>query len=279
MSNSKTILLIISATIVLITSCKNNQNGEKPLLESKIITDTVFSKSLNESRLLSIYLPKGYVQNRTYPVVYSADGQIVVEAYKNEMDSLIANRILPEFILVGVHSNEKKIPGVIFEYRNYEYIKGFGNKNTKLGQLYENHYEFFTQEVLKYVENKYLISKDYNNRIFYGISNGAGLGVSIGAENPKLFKHYICFSIAGEDYKNLNWSDDDYPLYYISYGNKEDESFKKTAENFDEFLTQNNFNHELSSYDGGHDRKKWRKEFFNILPRILRKLTLHNNGE
>jgi enterochelin esterase-like enzyme len=240
--------------------------------ESKIVVDTIFSENLNENRLLSIYLPKDYVKTRTYPVVYAADGQIVVQAYKKMLDSLIENKTIPEVILIGIHSNEKKVPGNIFEYRNYEYIKGFASsEDTIFGKRYINHYNFFTQEVIKYAESKYNVSTLNKDRIFYGTSNGAGLGVSIGAVNPVLFKNYICFSIAGEDYEDVNWTKTNYPYFYLSYGDKESESFIIGAKDFVEFLSVNNYNHESSIYEGGHDRKMWRKEFFRVLPKILAK--------
>jgi enterochelin esterase-like enzyme len=240
--------------------------------ESKIEVDTIFSENLNENRLLSIYLPKAYVKTKIYSVVYAADGQIVVQAYKKMLDSLIDNKTIPEFILIGAHSNEKKIPGVIFEYRNYEYIKGFASsEDTLLAKRYVNHYEFFTQEVIKYAESKYSVSTHCEDRIFYGTSNGGGLGVSIGAENSDLFKHYICFSIAGGYYEDVNWTETNYPSFYLSYGDKEPEPLIMGAKAFEEFLTENNYDHESSIFDGGHDRKMWRKEFFRVIRKILAK--------
>lgn len=276
MSNLKNNLFIISIFLILAVSCQNRKNSKKVLNESKIINDTIFSKYLNEDRLISVYLPKGYLKSNVYPVVYAADGQIIVDSYKKMLDSLINNKTLSKFILIGVHSNERKISGKVFEYRNYEYVKGFsGSKDTTLAQLYVNHYKFFTQEVINYAEMNYGVSTDDKDRIFYGTSNGAGFGVSIGAENPNLFSNYICFSMAGGNYKNLNWDISNYPYYYLSYGSQEPAPFIKGAIEFEEFLTQNNYKHEQTVYEGGHNRKMWRKEFFNIIPKILKKTTVN----
>lgn len=260
--------------LVTMASCQFGKKTKNELrCPSKLVVDSVFSENLNENRLLSIYLPKGYEKSRKYPVVYATDGQIIVESYKKILDSLIEKKIIPEIILIGVHSNEKKISGSIYEYRNCEYVKGFVNsEDVLLGKRYESHYNFFTQEVIKYAEGKYSASTLNEDRIFYGTSNGAGLGVSIGAENPNLFKHYICFSMAGGDYETVNWTKTNYPFYYLSYGDKEPEPLVMGAKAFDKFLGDNNYKYEASTYKGGHDRKMWREEFFRVLPKILIKI-------
>lgn len=264
--------------LILTVSCQfDKKPNEKTLSESKLIVDTIFSHHLNENRLLSIYLPKGYQESKVYPVVYAADGQIIVESYKKKLDSLIDNKTLSEFILIGVHSNEKKVPNEMWEYRNYEYNKDWIDKTDSVfGERYINHYKFFTQEVIEHAEHKYAVSTNYEDKIFYGASNGAGLGVSIGAENPLLFKHYICLSMAGGVYEDLIWTEINQPYYYLSYGDKEPFPLTIGVKEFDEFLSKNKYKHELSTYDGGHDRNMWEKEFFTILPRILAKIKAHN---
>lgn len=264
--------------LAVMASCQfDKKNKVKIHSQSKIVIDTIFSENLNENRLLSIYLPKGYMKSKIYPVVYSADGQIIVDSYKRTLDSLIDNKTIPEIIIIGVHSNETNVPNTEFAYRNYEYIKGWETEgDTILERRYENHYEFFTKEVIEYAERNYAVSSNKKDRIFYGTSNGAGLGVSIGAENPTLYSNYICFSMAGGNYENLNWTESNYPFYYLSYGEKEPFPLTIGIKEFEEFLIVNNYNHELTIYNGGHDRNIWRDEFFNVLPRILAKITVHN---
>lgn len=266
---------LYSLAIVLVLnvlSCKSiDRTTGKPLADSKIVTDTIFSTNLNEPRLLSIYLPKGYTKEKTYPVIYATDGQIIIDSYSKDLDSLISNNIIPEFIFVGVHSNENKVAGSDFEYRNYEYIKGFADeKDTLLYARYTNHYSFFSQEVINYTEQKYSVSKTKNNRHFYGTSNGAGFGVSLGAENPDLFSNYLCFSMAGGNYENVKWTKNNFPYYYLSYGSEEPFPLIIAITEFDAFLTEKNYTHSLHIYEGAHNREKWKNEFLTTLPAIIK---------
>ena len=254
-------------------SCNEIKNDvEEPLHQSKIVIDTIFSESLNENRLISIYLPKSYTTEKTYPVVYSTDGQVIVNFYKNGLDSIIENHISPEFIMIGVHSNETLVENSNFHYRNYEYIKGWAEKNdTLLNSRFSNHYNFFSNEVISFVEKHYSVSQVKEERFFYGTSNGAGFGVTLGSENPDLFSNYICYSMAGGNYENLNWTNSNYPYYFLAYGNEEPLPLIIALKEFDEFLTHENYLHSLHIYDGGHDRKKWESEFLKTLPQIMKR--------
>jgi enterochelin esterase-like enzyme len=264
---------ITSLLLLSILSCKSIEKTiDKPSTESKIVIDTIFSTNLNEPRLISTYLPKGYTKEKTYPVIYSTDGQIIIDSYSKDLDSVIENKTIREFIFVGVHSNENKVPNTDFEYRNFEYIKGLADeKDTLLNACFANHHKFFSEEVIKYIEQKYSVAKTKNNKHFYGMSNGAGFGVSLGAENPNLFSNYLCFSMAGGSYENLKWTESNSPHYYLSYGSEEPFPLVMAIKEFDEFLTHKNYTHTLHIYNGGHNRGNWKNEFLRILPEIIKK--------
>jgi enterochelin esterase-like enzyme len=222
--------------------------------------------------LISVYLPKNYTKGITYPVIYSTDGQVIIDSYKKDLDSILEKKSIPEFVFVGVHSNEKKVSDSNFSYRNYEYIKGWADKkDTLLNARFFNHYSFFLNEVISYTEQKYSVSRKKDERSFYGTSNGAGFGVTLGSENPDIFSNYICFSMAGGNYTNLKWTSSNHPYYYLSYGNEEPFPLVIAIKEFDEFLRQKKYLHSLNIYKGGHDKEKWKKEFLKILPEILKK--------
>ena len=265
------ILLMASFSLTVMLSCKSTEKIETVALDkSKIIIDTIASINLDESRLISIYLPKGYTKEKTYPVVYTTDGQMIIDAYRTSLDSIIEKNIIPKFIFVGIHSNEEVAPSTDAPYRNYEYIKGWADeKDTLLTSRFSNHYKFFTEEVLSHVEKKYSVSKNRKDRTFYGVSNGAGFGVTLGSEKSEVFSNFVCFSMAGGDYETLKWPSSDYPFFHLSYGIKEPIPFIMASKEFDEFLTEHNYAHSLIPYDGGHDRKMWKDEFMKIISDIL----------
>lgn len=257
-----------------IFSCKSTNKKTTHLENSKIIVDTLFSKNLNENRVISIYLPKDYNSNKSYPVVYCTDGQIISKNYKSGLDSIMDNGFTEKFIMVGVYSNEKKVENTKYiTYRTYEYNKNWGDKkDTVLHNRFKNHLKFFTQEVTSFVKNNYNISQKRKDKVFYGTSNGAGFGVTLGSEKPLLFKNYICFSMAGgvyDDSKNEKKSN--YPFYYLAYGTKELVSFKTSIEDFKKYLSQHNYKYKFWTFNGGHDRKMWKKEFFKTIVAIFGK--------
>jgi len=151
--------------------------GSELINEYHMIIDTVYSESLQESRMIAVYLPPDFDEKKTYPVIFATDGQLLDSVYKISLDSLIEKGHLPELIMIGAFSNEKKVEGSDYEYRNCEYIKGWGEDRV-LKKRFDNHFVFFTEELVKYVEQKYPISRERKYRYFYGCSNGAGFGVT-----------------------------------------------------------------------------------------------------
>ena len=270
----KQLPLGILGLFILLSSC--NPSPKVPSLKqdaysSQIITRTIKSKFLTEDRKLTIYLPNDIEKKDKIPVVYATDGQIFLDDYKDDLDSLIRNRVTPKFVFVGVHSNEKRIEGFDLQYRNYEYIKDYADTdNQNLQDLFSNHLSFFSKELIPYIESRYPVSKDASKRIFYGASNGAGFGVSMSTEFPLLIKHYICFSMAGGNYDLLNWNKASYPNFILSYGVKEPFPLTLQIDEFHNFLQENNYDHIFYKYEGGHSRENWKSEFMKQIPALLK---------
>ncbi len=274
----KPFFLYLSTTLFFLSiiSCENtNKEFDAPSSQSELRIDTILSSNLNEARLITVYLPKAYTKNKIYSVIYCTDGQEVVDYYKKDLDSVIANKIVPEFIFVGVHSNENLIKNTQFSYRQCEYIQKWSrkweNSDSLLKHRFDNHFNFFTKELINYIEKTYSVSKKREYRFFYGTSNGAGFGITLGAIRPDLFSFFLCYSQGGGEYEGIKWETPNVPYYYLSYGNKEPLPFVMVNQEFDEFLTQHNYPHSLNVYEGGHNRTKWKEVFLNTLPKIIKK--------
>lgn len=261
----KKTLLTITILLIAIRLIGSNLKNEQ-----KLIVDTIYSKSLQENRLISVYLPPSYDRNKVYPVVFATDGQLINTLYKKGLDSLIKENKLPDLIMIGSFSNEKLVEGTEFSYRNYEYIKNWG-ENSNLNALFDKHFTFFTEELIKYVEQNYSISKERKNRYFLGCSNGAGFGVTLSVQRPDLISSYICFSMAGGRYYKLKGNIDDYPFIDLLYGDKEPFPLTMQIVEFDKYLTQKGYKHSLTVYEGGHDREIWRQLFFKRLEKLMNK--------
>ena len=77
--------------------------------------------------------------------------------------------------------------------------------------------------------------------------------------------------MAGGNYESLEWTNSNQPYYYLTYGNEEPFPLVIAIKEYDEFLTTNNYAHLLSTYNGGHNKKMWKNEFFKTLPKTLKK--------
>jgi enterochelin esterase-like enzyme len=235
--------------------------------QSQFFTDSIFSKSLNEYRKITVYLPESYNQSSvSYPAVYTTDGQLITDLYRQNMDSLIANNLVNPFILIGSHSNEKPIGGV--EYRNLDYKRMKYHPEFPLTIRFDQHMEFFTEELIPYVERRYRVSGKPEERVFYGTSNGADFGVSLAQDYPELIKNFLLFSVFNGTEEPFKWKKKDGMYFYMGYGLKEPDHVKKEAERMEGYFSENSISSTLVTWSGGHDRKEWQAAFVKALIRL-----------
>lgn len=235
--------------------------------QSQVYIDSVFSKNLNENRKITVYLPDGYDQNGgSYRVIYATDGQLITDSYLKNLDSLIAKKLVRPFILIGSHSNEKPIGGV--EYRNLDYKYMKYNPEFPLTMRFEQHMKFFTEELISYIESGYRVSRKPEERIFYGVSNGADFGVSLAQDHPELIKNFLLFSVFNGTEEPFEWKKKDGMFFYLGYGLKEPSHVKKEAERMEAYLLENKVPRTLVTWSGGHDRKEWEVAFVKALIRL-----------
>ncbi|WP_320052761.1 alpha/beta hydrolase-fold protein [uncultured Acetobacteroides sp.] len=257
-------LLLLAATALLASA--GNAQGIKG--GSKFLIDTLQSRYMNEPRVICIYLPKDYSDSVQYPVVFATDGQIIADGhYRALLDSMIDRKIIPPVILAGAYSNDKPVP-VNLSYRNYEYVETLKSADPKLKDLLVNHIGFFTKELIPYIEARYSISKERGSRFFYGVSNGAGFGITLSKLHPELFSELICFSPLGEEVKSIRWRSGVSPTLHIAYGSNEDFAFDKYLALLKK-LKKEKYSYTAIVYNGGHERLKWEKEFVRELGSIF----------
>ncbi|MCP3806343.1 alpha/beta hydrolase-fold protein [Paenibacillus sp. Lou8.1] len=149
-------------------------------LKRTILKDEVNSRFLSETRTLRIYLPPGYNEILSYPVVYCQDGE---EFFNFGRIATHANRLILDegvepFIIVGVEVNTK--------IRTQEYAP-FGNR-------FEAYTTCFAEEIIPYVEQKYPIRKDAATRILAGDSLGGSVSLHLALMYPQLFNRIISLS-------------------------------------------------------------------------------------
>ncbi len=275
-------LIIFGFIGLSLFSCQREKS--KIISESKFYTDSIFSNHLNEYRKHNVFLPKGFDKDKKYPILYATDGNEIKEKsfYKTTLDSLIDNRIIKPVILVVSHSNNKIADStsvkmgngnkVYLQFRNFEYINDNAStsKDSLLAKRFINHMLYFNDELISNVENKFSQKLNKENRYFYGVSNGAGFGLSLLNNHPNTIGTYFCFSTFGGDIQSNTWKENvDYPKLYLQYGSKEPSFLKEDAEFLKSKYEELNLSAEINEFDGGHDYKKWNEKFTETISKIL----------
>lgn len=267
---------------ILFTSC-NSKTTTTPS-KSKFLIDSLYSESFGYYRKHNLYLPKDFDTKKDYPIIYATDGNSNLTDKKILLDSLIDNKIIKPLILVASFSNGKIADSTsmtigngkrhnltyrYFEYVNQDFPKD--NKYPHLENTFKNHLNYFSKELIQYIEKNLNQTTNRDDRYFYGASNGAGFGLSLLNTNPDLIGTYLCFStFAGDIKSNTSWnSNTKYPNLYLRYGSEEtfldaDAKFLKLK-----YAETNSFI-DVKKYNGGHNNKFWEKEFTNIITDILK---------
>ena len=272
------IIGIIGLSIISCQSKKSKSNSK-----SEYFTDSIYSKSLNEFRKHNIYLPKGFDKTKRYPIIYSTDGNEIKDSsfYQKTLDSLIQNNIIKPTILIKSYSNKKIADSsgtkgngdkLYLAYRNFEYVNQYYSDihSPKLAKRFENHMKYFTNELIPHVENKFDQKLNKGDRYFYGVSNGAGFGLSMLNSHPNTIGTYLCFSTFGGDIQTNSWNPKvNYPKLYLEYGSEEPFFLKEDADFLRTKYDELNLSAEVNEYNGGHDYKRWNEKFIEIISKEL----------
>ena len=130
--------------------------------------------------------------------------------------------------------------------------------------------KYFNDELIQTVEKKYKQKLDKNDRYFYGVSNGAGFGMSLLNKHPNTIGTYLCFSTFGGNIRSNTWKDDtEYPKLYMEYGSEEYSFLKKDANYLKRKYEELGLFGKFNEFEGGHDSEKWKEKFIEIISKIL----------
>lgn len=154
--------------------------SEPVFLKRTIMKQTIWSEHLQENRKLRIYLPPGYNEVLSYPVIYCQDGE---EFFNFGRIATLAGRLIIEediepFIIVGVE--------VDVAVRTQEYAP-FGNR-------FEQYLSCFAEEIIPYIEHNYPVRRTPSERIIAGDSLGGSVSLHLALAYPALFHRVISLS-------------------------------------------------------------------------------------
>lgn len=253
MKRISTICLLLS--VLLSVSCKHE------------IRISEYKEFEIDGRKGGIYLPADYSSEKEYPVIYMEDGLVFKDCkFKYYVDSLVDFGIIEPVVIACSYENKMKIPGTSFTFRNAEYLETLSKTDDEMKKLFEDHYAYFNQEFIPYIESNYSVSDSRDGRIYFGTSNSADFGLTLSFRNPTLFAEYWCFSPVCSDvssYRPLS----DKVKYRICWGAKEEiGQFDYFPELLKDIRKRGGSVHSWV-FDGGHDREWWTYWFVQELLR------------
>ncbi|MFC5648455.1 alpha/beta hydrolase [Paenibacillus solisilvae] len=150
-------------------------------LKRTINKEVITSRYLPEGeRNLRVYLPPGYNEMLSYPVVYCQDGE---EFFNFGRIATIANQLILDegiepFIIVGVDVDKK--------LRTAEYSPD--------GDRHQGYIAFFGEELIPFIEDKYPVRREPSERILAGDSLGGSVSLHIALTFPAMFNQVIALS-------------------------------------------------------------------------------------
>jgi len=156
-------------------------SSQNPYLRRTVIRHTVPSRHLPEGyRSVRVYLPPGYQETVSYPVVYCQDGEQFFNYGRiaTAAQRLILDEDWEPFVVVGVD--------VDLQNRTAEYRPG--------GSRHAAYLRFFAEELLPDIEKHFSVRREAHERVLAGDSLGAAASLSLALSYPDRFCRMLSLS-------------------------------------------------------------------------------------
>lgn len=157
--------------------------------KGKLETITYNSKSIGVERKAVVYLPPNYDPTQKYPVLYLMHGIGGNETHWTTLCA--ANKVLDNLI-----ADKKAVPMIIVMPNG----RATSDPPSSNFMADFNYYAFFEKDLLQdlipYIESRYSVKADRDNRAIAGLSMGGGQGLNFGINNIDKFAWVGGFSSA-----------------------------------------------------------------------------------
>ena len=256
----------IFGTIIILTSLFWTVSCVQTLEKSEF-KEFELTDSEGNTRKGGVYLPQGMDSKSTYPVIFMEDGLVFKECeFKHMIDSLIDYGIINPVIVACSFENKMTIPGYTISYRNAEFVETIAKTDIKLANLFDVHYNYFKDKFIPYINKNYPVSQEKTDRIFFGTSNSADFGITLGMRDGDMFSELWCYSPVYSDvseYERLDAPVD----FRICWGAKEEVGMFDYFPSLLKDIRKRGGNVESWVFNGGHDREWWKYWFSEELKR------------
>lgn len=234
---------------------------KKEISHGKIDTITYESKTVGTQRKALVYTPPGFEKKAQYPVLYLLHGigGDEKEWFRNGtpqiiLDNLYAQGKLTPMIVVLPNGRAMKDDRATGDIMAKDKVEAFATFEKDL-----------LNDLIPFIEKKYPVKKDRENRAIAGLSMGGGQSLNFGLGNIDKFAWVGGFSSAPNTKEPQQLLPDpakakELKLLWISCGDQDRlMSFSKRTS---DYLTQNNIPHIFYVEPGGHDFKVWKNDLY-----------------
>lgn len=260
MKNRICFCLILIIALTASTSCTQT-------LEESQFNEFEIKDSNGTVRRGGVYMPKGIMTDSEYPVIFMEDGLVFKECgFKRMIDSLIEKRAISPVIVACSYENKMTVPGFRIAYRNAEYVEAIAKTNNELARLFDEHYIYFKETFIPYINSSYPVSARPEDRIFFGTSNSADFGLTMSMRDGNMFSEFWCYSPVYSDISEYGMLPA--PIKYrICWGRKEEVGNEDYFPALMKDIRKRGGAVDSWVFDGGHDRNWWKYWFSEELKR------------
>jgi enterochelin esterase-like enzyme len=234
---------------------------KKEIPHGKIDTVTYESKTVGTQRKALIYTPPGYKKGNKYPVLYLLHGigGDEKEWFRNGtpqiiLDNLYAQGKLTPMIVVLPNGRAMKDDRATGDIMAKDKVEAFATFEKDL-----------LNDLIPFIEKKYPVKKDRENRAIAGLSMGGGQTLNFGLGNIDKFSWVGGFSSAPNTKEPQKLLPDpakakELKLLWISCGDQD--RLMPFSKRTSDYLTENNIPHIFYVEPGGHDFKVWKNDLY-----------------
>jgi len=226
------------------------------------------SKSVGNKRKAFVYTPPGYSADKKYPVLYLLHGIGGDEGEWRRGGH-------PEIILDDLIADNKAVPMIIVM------PNGRAQPNDRAGtnaMATAPAFAKFDQDLLKdiipFIESKYSVKKDRENRALAGLSMGGGQSLNFGLGNLDTFAWIGGFSSApntrpaAELVPDPEKAKGQLKLLYLSCGNKD--GLIRVSQGVHAYLKEKDVPHIWHVDEHAHDFQHWKKALYHFSQLIFK---------
>ncbi|WP_291856925.1 alpha/beta hydrolase-fold protein [Marinilabilia sp.] len=235
---------------------------QESIPHGKTDTVTYHSKTVGNDRTALVYTPPGFDTSKQYPVLYLLHGIGGDEfAWTNNgnagtiLDNLYAQDKLEPMIVVmpnGRAMKNDRSEGNIF---SPERVEAFATFEKDL-----------INDLIPFIEKKYPVKEDRNNRAIAGLSMGGGQSLNFGLGNLDKFSWVAGFSSAPNTKKPTELAPEpkriktELNLLWLSCGDKD--NLIPISSSFHDYLDQSDVPHIFFVDHGYHDFNVWKNSLY-----------------